>query len=272
MDNNCILICPVCGKRLVRLDNTYRCENRHSYDISRKGYVNLIMSQKSSKKRHGDDKLMIAARRSFLRKQYYRPIADAAVSVIKKSGTIMNTAVDIGCGEGYYTALLHEAFPECSFYGIDISKDALNYAAAADKTLTLAAASAAALPIESCCADCAVNIFAPIFPNGVKRILKPNGILIRAVPLEDHLYGLKKAIYKKAYKNPSEEWLLEGLNIADTYDVEYNITLSDHKDIEDLFMMTPYYYKTSREDQQRLSAVSELQTEIRVRIIAYKAI
>lgn len=36
------LLCPVCGGRLVREEKAWRCESRHSFDVARSGYVNLL--------------------------------------------------------------------------------------------------------------------------------------------------------------------------------------------------------------------------------------
>ena len=61
-------ICPVCRKPLERTEKIYRCPDGHSYDISKSGYINLLMSQKSGN--HGDDKIMVHARRDFLEKGF----------------------------------------------------------------------------------------------------------------------------------------------------------------------------------------------------------
>ena len=79
-----MLKCPKCDKKLNIVDKSYRCENGHSYDIAKKGYVNLLMSQQSSQKRHGDDKLMVRSRRDFLEKGYYSDLCDEICSVINK--------------------------------------------------------------------------------------------------------------------------------------------------------------------------------------------
>ena len=64
-------ICPVCKNELSEEEKLYRCENGHCFDKSKFGYVNLLQSQKSSAKRHGDDRLMVRARRDFLDSGYY---------------------------------------------------------------------------------------------------------------------------------------------------------------------------------------------------------
>lgn len=57
-------ICPKCKTGFSKEGNSYKCANGHCFDISRKGTVNLLLSQKS---RHGDDKLMVNARRKLSR-------------------------------------------------------------------------------------------------------------------------------------------------------------------------------------------------------------
>ena len=43
-------------------------------------------------------------------------------------------------------------------------------------------------------------------------------------------------------------------------------------DIKNLFLMTPYYYKTSAEDQKKLENLNELITETEFLILVYKKI
>ena len=38
-----MLVCPKCGKRLVREGQSYRCERGHCYDVARQGYTNLLI-------------------------------------------------------------------------------------------------------------------------------------------------------------------------------------------------------------------------------------
>ena len=71
-----LFICPVCKENLTELEKLYRCENGHCFDKSKFGYVNLLQSQKSSAKRHGDDRMMVRARRDFLDKGYFKALAD----------------------------------------------------------------------------------------------------------------------------------------------------------------------------------------------------
>ena len=57
--------CPVCNKSLNKVNNVYKCENKHSFDISNKGYCNLLLANQKFSDSSGDDKEMILARKEF---------------------------------------------------------------------------------------------------------------------------------------------------------------------------------------------------------------
>lgn len=45
-----LLMCPVCREQLRLNERTWRCDNQHSYDIAKQGYVNLhVVQHKHSK-------------------------------------------------------------------------------------------------------------------------------------------------------------------------------------------------------------------------------
>ena len=48
------LICPICGNTLTQLDKRFVCENRHSFDIARQGYVHLLPVQQKHSIAPGD--------------------------------------------------------------------------------------------------------------------------------------------------------------------------------------------------------------------------
>jgi 23S rRNA (guanine745-N1)-methyltransferase len=260
------LKCPVCGEVLCTQERTMKCPNGHSFDIAKQGYVNLLMSNKSSAKRHGDDRLMVECRQAFLEKGYYeclrRTLCDLAVKYCQGSAHIL----DVGCGEGWYTVAVKSALESagvaCSVCGVDISRQALIQASRRDKSMSLAVGSVNALPVcdEKC--DLLLNIFAPNDDAEFRRVLRPGGILLRAVPLQRHLFQLKAAVYDKPYLNPEPVYAPEGFESLGRVDVTDKIVLQSHEDIENLFMMTPYYYKTGRDDQAKLLTLDSLETEL----------
>lgn len=270
-----MFICPVCGDSLTSNNRTYMCRNGHSFDIARQGYVNLLCSQQSSLKRHGDDRVMVSARKEFLEKGYYNPLIEKLCKItlpfVQKTVSIL----DAGCGEGWYCGkicqYLKSADVKVNFTGIDISKDALKYAGRrCGNDVSLAVASVYNMPIGNNTQDLVFNIFSPLAENEYSRILKNGGILIRVAPLEKHLFGLKEKIYEKPYLNDKIQPHLSGFNLLKEEKVCYTLSLDNSKDIQNLFKMTPYYYKTGVEDQNKIETLEKLDTEIAFNILVYR--
>ncbi len=262
-------ICPVCRESLSLCGKSYVCANNHTFDVSKAGYVNLLMSQQSSLKRHGDDKMMVRARRDFLGKGFYGELRESLCRVLKRSLREKSTVIDVGCGEGYYTSKIAEN-SGFKIFGIDISKDALKYASGSDKTSSFAVASAFSLPFENESADCVLSVFAPSAYEEFHRVLCENGRLIKAIPLEDHLWELKCALYEKPYKNKPEKRNDELFRLVSQEEIKYKINLTEKEDIENLFKMTPYYYKTGRSDAEKLLSLPGLETTVHFGVEIYE--
>ncbi len=262
-------ICPVCKSEISLFGRTYKCQKNHCFDISKDGYVNLLMSQQSSSKRHGDDKLMVKARRDFLEKGFYNELRQTLCATLKETLPENSTIVDVGCGEGYYTSEISK-LNDFEIFGIDISKDALKYAAKSVKNSSFAVSSAFSLPFAENSADCVLSVFAPSAYEEFSRVLKNDGKLIKALPLENHLWELKCALYKEPYKNKPEKRNDELFKLVSQKEIKYKIKLTDKDDIENLFKMTPYYYKTSREDAERLLSLESLETTVHFGVEIYE--
>ncbi len=262
--------CPICRKPLCDIGNSLRCDNGHCYDKARSGYVNLLRSQQSHAKRHGDDKRMLVARRTFLDRGYYQSLCNLLCEVIGEQCPENGLLLDAGCGEGYYTAAIARANPSLRVCGIDISKDALQMCAARTKDVPIAVASVFSLPLRDNAADAVLSVFAPCCDAEFARVTKRGGKLIRVVPTANHLYGLKAAIYKQARPNKPEKTEVEGFTLCKRRELAGNLTLNNTDDIRSLFEMTPYYYKTGKDDQQRLLSRSNLQTEIGFAVLVYE--
>ncbi|WP_440448871.1 putative RNA methyltransferase [Ruminococcus intestinalis] len=264
--------CPVCKEELKLDGRTYRCINNHCFDCAKQGYVNLLQSNKSKSKRHGDDKLMIEARTEFLNTDSYKPLCDLMCELLQKYIPQNACVLDAGCGDCYYTGKIEKALADrnASVVGVDISKSALIAAAKRSKRINLAVASVFSLPVGDLSCDAVLNVFSPFAPEEYARVLKSGGVLLRVIPLENHLFSLKKAIYDNPLKNPEESTEIDGFILAESKELKYSITLDDNREIESLFKMTPYYYKTSRTDQQKLEKLNSLTTEIEFCVLVYK--
>lgn len=254
--------CPVCGCFLEKDGGSLRCANGHCYDIAKQGYVNLLQSQKSSSKRHGDDKLMVKSRSDFLDRGYYNKLADSLTALLCENAFTGMKLIDLGCGECFYTSRLENACREVVFGGIDISKQAIISGRRRNRNLSLAVASVFKLPLANEYCDFATTVFAPYNTSEVFRVLKKGGCWLRAYPLERHLMGLKSVIYDKPYLNDVDRSVPDGFNLKSRFELKDNITVHGNEDIMNLFRMTPYYYKTGKTDQDKLCKIECLETEI----------
>lgn len=267
-------ICPVCKESLSEEEKLYRCENGHCFDKSKFGYVNLLQSQKSSAKRHGDDRLMVRARRDFLDAGYYGFLRDALCGVCEKYLPEGGDVLDAGCGECYYSAGLKQYYAgkekDLFVAGVDISKDALEYASKRKSRIPLAVASLFELPFADESFDAVLNIFSPEADGEFYRVLKTGGYLIRIIPLEKHLLGLKAAIYDKPYLNEVPDEVLAGFECVKTTQQKMNFQINSNEIILNLFKMTPYYYKTGVEDQQKINNLDYLETQAEFEIRVYR--
>lgn len=251
-----MLICPVCRKSLTKQDRRYCCDNGHTFDIAKEGYVNLLRTNKAGDKM-GDDKLSARCRRDFLNKGYYASLKKALQEVFReKTGSVL----DICCGEGYYTAGLGEN-PNLQVFGFDLSKEMVRLGAKRGGA-SYFVANLAQIPVADDAFDYAVHLFAPFQEAEFLRVLKPGGRLYTVIPGSEHLWGLKTAVYDMPYRNDEMLPPAQTLKLVSVQKVSAQITLSSHEDIDAVFRMTPYYFHTSKKDKDKLMLLCHLQTQI----------
>ena len=94
-------VCPKCKGELVLDTNTKKCKNNHSYDRAKAGYYNLLLGAGGGT--HGDNAEMVLARREFLSRGYYAPLANRLADLVCAHTAAGGCVLDAGCGEGYYT-------------------------------------------------------------------------------------------------------------------------------------------------------------------------
>ena len=52
----------------------------------------------------------------------------------------------------------------------------------------------------------------------------------------------------------------------------FKINLRSNEDIRNLFSMTPYYYRTSQKDKEKLNSLSSLESEIEIDFFIYRKV
>ena len=265
-------ICPICRGALSALGTSAGCPSGHSFDRAAAGYYNLLVGRGAGN--HGDNPEMLKARAAFLESGHYSPLATRISELVLEYTARGGILLDVGCGEGYYTDTVERALSlrdgESSVLAFDISKDAARRAAKRNKNISVAVASAYAMPLADGSTDTVLNIFSPLALPEVTRVLRTGGKFIMAFPAEEHLFGLKAAVYDTPYKNKPESPELEGLDLIAVERVHYTLSLRSAEEINALFMMTPYAYRTPPESRARLLSMSSLETEVEFVVFVYQ--
>lgn len=274
IDNISAFSCPLCGQSLKKVEKSLRCPAGHCYDYAKSGYVNLLMSQQGGL--HGDDRPMVRARTAFLSQGHYLPLFDLMYSVVSSLLPSAPHVFDAGCGEGWYTEMLHRRLCENGFapvsVGVDISRDALTAAAKRKFDAEFAVASLFHVPLQDAWADLIINIFAPDCMEEYSRILVPGGYFLKIIPLEDHLLELKQAVYDSVYENEVAPPSHENFELISDHVLRTTLHLSDNQTIKDLFAMTPYGRKTSVADLAKLDVLNRLDTTISFSVLLYRKV
>ena len=250
------LICPVCGAPLHRQEREYRCENRHSFDIARQGYVNLLTVQQKKSLHPGDTRDQVLSRRAFLEEGYYAPIAAALCQTARELGA-QGPILDVGCGEGYYCTQLAEVL-KAELAGLDISKEAVRVAAAKYKDPLWLCATAAHIPVPDHSISTLTSLFALTLPEEFRRVLAPEGLYFQVLAAQDHLLGLKSVIYPELkLKEKDSVPELAGFELIRSVPIRFTFTVQGSQ-VQNLLSMTPHVFRISKEGAQRLAETTEL--------------
>ena len=258
-----MLECPKCAAPLIKEEHRYCCSSHHSFDIAKRGYVNLLLG---NHKATGDDKDMVKARTEFLNHGYYRFLRDRLIELLSLHH--IKVLVDAGCGQGYYTNALHDALA-CETYGFDLSKYAVDEACKAHNGVFYGVCNIFHMPLSEACADALISVFAPIDSKENARVLKQGGLFVKVAPGPKHLLDMKKVLYQDVYENEIATGY-EGFELISEELLENQVHIQNKEDIRALFQMTPYYWRTPKESSERLFAMESLDTMLQFHITCYR--
>jgi len=259
-----MLICPICREALHPAGNGVACAANHSFDRARQGYLNLLPVQHKKSRDPGDNQAMVEARRRFLDGGHYAPLAERLARLAANQAP--ERWLDIGCGEGYYTAQLAQAMPDSEGYALDISREAIRRACKRAPQLEWLVASMARIPLADASCNLLASVFSPLDWIEARRLLAPGGGLLRMGPTRDHLWELRARLYDEVRDYDDEKHLSlipDGMHLAHSETLEYELQLDDAQARADLLAMTPHGWRASAE---RRAAVIETPLRVRVAI------
>jgi 23S rRNA (guanine745-N1)-methyltransferase len=203
------LLCPVrgCGAPLERRDRSWVCGRGHVFDVARSGYCNLLQPQDRRSKSPGDPKEAVLARRRFLEAGHGDFLLEALLEEIRALSP--STVLDVGCGEGYFLGSLSNGKEA---HGVDLSVPAIDLAARRWPDVSWWVVNAdRALPFADGSFDLALSIAGRRPSAELRRVLKPDGRLLVAVPAEDDLIELREAVQGEGVLRSRLEKVVEEL-------------------------------------------------------------
>lgn len=256
------LICPLCHASLPRTGTTWRCSAGHAFDVAREGYVNLLPVQQRRSRAPGDSPEMIRARREFLDAGHYAPLRDALAATLAPLRT--TTAVDLGCGEGYYSRAIKDGLsPGGELAGLDISREAIRQAARRHPDITWLVGSSAAVPLATAGCELVTCLFAPLLPAEMARVLVPGGTLLLVVPGERHLQALREALFDEVREHRPDK-VLDALQadfrLCERRELTFPLQLAN-ADLRRLLQMTPYAWRAQPQRGAALAAREDFVAE-----------
>lgn len=260
--------CPVCADPLTPEPQVWHCRRGHRFDVARQGYVNLLPVQHKHSRTPGDEPGMVQARRDFLDAGHYVPLQRALIEFLRPFQP--QRLLDVGCGEGYYTVACAQA--AAGVIGLDISQPAVRLAARRSRDITWLVATSAHLPLADASVDALCQLFTPLHPPELARVLAPGGLLLLATPSADHLQALRRALFDQVEPHHPlklQAALSDDFQPLPTVNLRFPLSL-DGPSLRHLLAMTPYAWRARPERRAALEARERLDTEAAFTLLPFR--
>lgn len=231
------IVCPLCGEGVVLEAGSLVCPARHTFDVARSGYVNLLPSTRKLPETVGDTAEMLAARARFLEGGHFAPLVEHLRGITPGPGYI----VEVGSGTGDYLAALGDG-GACRF-GIDISKAAARMGALRHADITFLVADVhKGIPLASGGGGLLLDVFSPRNPAEFARVLAPEGTVVVVIPAPDHLAESIEAFDLLGVQEDKEDLVLASfdglLQVQNRAHLKFEMNL-DAGALRDLVAMGP---------------------------------
>jgi 23S rRNA (guanine745-N1)-methyltransferase len=272
-----ILKCPICDSS-IKVDDlkSIVCPNRHTFDIAKQGYLNLVTHPI---KTNYDRVLFEARRKVIVESELYRPFHTKITNIISEYFASKREfyLVDMGAGEGSHlynisNKLQSHFNKNVTGVGLDISKDGILEAAKNYEDHIWIVADLAKTPLTNGIFDIMLNILSPSNYEEFNRLLKDDGIIIKVVPRKDYLKELRQYFYreseKKDYSNEKViELFKDKFELVNQSVINYTSKL-DEAALQALVKMTPLTWGVEAIDVERFleSSISNITVDLDIMI------
>ncbi|MEG1059498.1 MAG: methyltransferase domain-containing protein [Clostridia bacterium] len=237
--------CPICNSKMKVENISIVCKRRHCFDLSSKGYINFMPSNKFVKY----SKELFENRKEIFDNGFYDKVKEEIENVMLKYTTFNKDVnginlLDVGCGEGFFSRkILENKTNKINTFAMDISKDAVAIASKLEKGANFIVADLSNIPISDDSIDVILNILTPACYKEFIRVLKKDGIVIKIVPGTEYLKQIRQSMLNQLEnKEYSNKKVLDYFDkkIKPIYEkrVKYSLTLTKEQ-LQCFLKMTP---------------------------------
>lgn len=241
------LRCPVCRAPLTRSGDDLACPARHRLNVNRKGCLNVLSQQVDS----CYDTALFDARRRVFAAGCYNAVVEAIEALLPKGD---HHLLDAGCGDGWYLDALLSRHEGWCGAGADISRDAIFRATDLPCTALWLVADLRRLPFADGSFTAVLDVLTPASYDEFRRVLAPDGLLIKVYPGSGYLRELRAARGMEAYEEGQvDAYLREKAQVVG----ERRVTVTHPVSPElwrDFVWMTPLMQDLSAEEKDAIAA------------------
>ncbi|RFS15122.1 methyltransferase domain-containing protein [Emticicia sp. C21] len=201
--NTSLLQCPICNKDFEGHTTQLVCKNKHTFDVDRHNYINLF--HKAVKSHY--HKNLFQARSHLIENGFFQALESVIVRLLMEEleRKTSLTILDVGCGDGalFTNILLSLRWDkrQVNSFGIDITKEGIHYASKQDSQTTWLVNDLTHLPFKDQSIDIILNTLSPANYHEFKRVLKPDGMIIKTIPNARYLEELGTLQNKQPYSD-----------------------------------------------------------------------
>ncbi|MER2088246.1 MAG: putative RNA methyltransferase [Sporosarcina sp.] len=247
--NSHLFRCPICSSGMMMADKSQLvCTDNHSFDLSKSGYINLAPQAHATKY----DKSLFEARKIVMSSGFFNPVLDYITDKIATHTDKREQAfiLDAGCGGGTHLSAILSQLPGNKIgVGIDLAKEGITAAAKEYPGSIWSVADLANCPFQSNQFDVILNILSPANYAEFTRLLKCDGLFIKAVPESGYLKELRAVFYEDEGRKDDTDPVArfaEHYDVVSTERITYVFPLAPGL-LAPLIRMTPLTWGASEE-------------------------
>ncbi|MGG1517748.1 putative RNA methyltransferase [Paenibacillus oryzisoli] len=273
-----IFRCPICASPMNVFNlQSLLCENKHCFDISKVGYVNLLSHPVTTKY----DKRLFDSRKIINQSGFFKPVSVYISQQISETLEESNEVkvLDAGCGEGSLLScirqiLKHETKKDVLGVGLDISKEGITTASKSNCNSIWCVADLARCPLADNQFHSIINILAPSNYSEFQRLLASDGKVIKVVPEQGYLKELRSLYDKRTGQQTNSSCGARDafgryFKVQESQRLQYTVTL-DHSLIQHLVNMTPLSWGAKAKHIQKVLGMTAMEITIDLTILIGK--